>query len=95
MASIPLWTHPLRQGNKKHAPPLRRQAGFGVGRVGKQGGNAMKYLLLLVPCVLALLTPLYNSVDPVMFGLPFFYFYLLALVPISSLFVYLAWKVER
>lgn len=55
----------------------------------------MKYLLLLVPCVLALLTPLYNRVDPVLFGLPFFYFYLLALVPISSLFVYLAWKVER
>jgi hypothetical protein len=59
------------------------------------GGNAMKYILLLVPCVLALLTPLYNSIDPVLFGLPFFYWYLLALVPISSLFVYLAWKVER
>ncbi len=59
------------------------------------GGNAMKYILLLVPCVLALLTPIYNSIDPVLFGLPFFYFYLLALVPISSLFVYLAWKVER
>jgi hypothetical protein len=62
---------------------------------GSFGGNAMKYLLLLVPCVLALLTPVYNRVDPVLFGLPFFYFYLLALVPISSLFVYLAWKVER
>jgi hypothetical protein len=67
----------------------------GLAASGGFGGNAMKYLLLLVPCVLALLTPLYNRVDPVLFGLPFFYFYLLALVPISSLFVYLAWKVER
>jgi Protein of unknown function (DUF3311) len=57
-------------------------------------GDAMKYVLLLVPCVLALLTPLYNRIDPVLFGLPFFYWYLLLLVPVSSLFVYLAWKVE-
>ena len=59
------------------------------------GGNAMKYILLLVPCVLAVLTPLYNSVEPVLFGIPFFYCYLLLLVPISSLFIYLASKVER
>jgi hypothetical protein len=77
----------LRRFADKRDSALAASGGF--------GGNAMKYLLLLVPCVLALLTPLYNRVDPVLFGLPFFYFYLLALVPISSLFVYLAWKVER
>ena len=54
----------------------------------------MKYIFLLVPCVLAVLTPLYNRIDPVVFGVPFFYWYLLLLVPVSSLFVYLAWKVE-
>ena len=54
----------------------------------------MKYIFLLVPCVLAVLTPVYNRIDPMLFDLPFFYWYLLVLVPVSSLFVYLAWKVE-
>jgi hypothetical protein len=65
------------------------------GQPDQSLGGTMKYILLLVPCVLAVLTPLYNSIDPVLFGLPFFYWYLLALVPISSIFIYLAWKVER
>ena len=58
------------------------------------GGMPMKYILLLVPCVLALLTQLYNRIDPALFGVPFFYWYLMLLVPVSSLFIYLAWKVE-
>jgi hypothetical protein len=41
---------------------------------------------------LAVLTPLYNNVDPVLFGFPMFYWFLLGLIPISSLFIWLAWK---
>jgi hypothetical protein len=52
----------------------------------------MRYALLLTPCVLALLTPLYNHVEPTAFGFPLFYWYILALIPLSSLFIYLAWK---
>ena len=33
----------------------------------------MKYVLLLLPCALALVTPFYNSIDPRLAGFPFFY----------------------
>ncbi len=45
----------------------------------------MKYLALLLPCVLALCAPLYNRIDPQLFGMPFFYWAQLALIPISAL----------
>ena len=50
----------------------------------------MKYLLLLIPCVLAVLQPWYNFMEPQAFGLPFFYWFNLLLIPLSSLFIYLA-----
>jgi hypothetical protein len=50
----------------------------------------MKYLLLLAPCVLAVCAPLYNGIDPRLFGFPFFYWFLLLLVPVSALFIYAA-----
>lgn len=33
------------------------------------------YLLLVPPAVAPLLTPLYNRIEPTLFGLPFFYWY--------------------
>ncbi len=54
----------------------------------------MKYLLLLIPCVLSLCTPLYNSIDPRFAGFPLFYWYLLLLVPVSALFILAAHKGE-
>ena len=36
------------------------------------------YLLLVVPTVAPLLTPLYNQLTPVLWGIPFFYWYQLA-----------------
>jgi hypothetical protein len=39
--------------------------------------------LLSVPLVLALLTPLYNRIEPRLFGVPFFYWYQLALVAVD------------
>ncbi len=33
----------------------------------------MKYVLLAFPCLLALWAPLYNSVEPQVLGLPYFY----------------------
>ncbi len=55
----------------------------------------MKYLFLLVPCVLALWTPSYNSIEPKLFNFPFFYWYQLALIPISIVFIYLAYRGEE
>jgi len=54
----------------------------------------MKYILLLIPCVLTLATPFYNSVEPQLLGFPFFYWFNLLLVPVSALFIYAASKVE-
>jgi len=89
-----LWTRPSTEEIRHGRGALQKsRIRFGHGRA-LPGGDAMKYIFLLVPCVLAVLTPLYNRIDPVLFDLPFFYWYLLVLVPVSSLFVYLAWKVE-
>lgn len=42
------------------------------------------YLLLLAPFIGTLWPPLYNRVDPALFGLPFFYWYQLLWVVITS-----------
>jgi hypothetical protein len=62
--------------------------------VNGRTGAMMKYVLLLLPCALALVTPFYNSIDPRLAGFPFFYWYLLLLVPISALFILAAYKGE-
>jgi hypothetical protein len=54
----------------------------------------MKYLLLILPCIAAIAAPFYNSVEPRLFGFPFFYWFLLLLVPVSALFIYAAYKGE-
>jgi hypothetical protein len=59
------------------------------------GGNAMKYLLLLIPCVVALWVPLFNSVGPELFGIPFFYWFQLLLVPVSALAIFAADRVGK
>jgi Protein of unknown function (DUF3311) len=50
----------------------------------------MKYLLLAAPCIVAVLTPLYNGVDPTLFGIPFFYWLQLLLIPVSALTIWAA-----
>ncbi len=55
----------------------------------------MRYLLLLVPCVLALCVPLYNFVSPELFGIPFFYWLQLLLVPLSALAIYAADRMRK
>jgi len=59
-----------------------------------RGGN-VKLILLLVPCLLALWVPLYNSLPPALFGIPFFYWFQLVLVPISALAILAADRVGK
>ena len=54
----------------------------------------MKYILLLIPCLLCLAVPLYNSVEPTLAGIPFFYWFLLAMIPVSSIFIWIASRIE-
>jgi len=55
----------------------------------------MKYLLLLAPCVLAVLTPLYNGLSPDLFGVPLFYWLQLTLIPLSALMIWAADRLGR
>jgi hypothetical protein len=55
----------------------------------------MKLALLLTPCLLALWTPLYNSTEPYLLGIPFFYWFLLLLVPISALTILAADRIRN
>jgi hypothetical protein len=50
----------------------------------------MKSLLLAAPCILAVLTPLYNHFDPALFGIPLFYWFQLLLIPVSALAIWAA-----
>ena len=56
------------------------------------------YLLFVLPVALALAPPLYNRIEPALFGIPFFYWAQLALVPLSIVVVtvvHLATKAGR
>ena len=51
--------------------------------------------LLLVAVVVPLLVPLYNRVEPTLFGWPFFYWVQLAFVPLGVLATFLAYRATR
>ncbi len=55
----------------------------------------MKLLLLLVPCVVALWVPVYNTEAPVLFGMPFFHWFQLLLIPLSALGIFAADRIGR
>ena len=41
------------------------------------------YVLLVVPMVGTLIPPIYNTKDPTLIGIPFFYWYLMLWVPVT------------
>ena len=51
--------------------------------------------LLLVPVVLVLWPPLFNTVTPRLFGIPFFYWYQLAVVPVGVACTVLVYRMTR
>jgi hypothetical protein len=63
-------------------------------RQARKGGK-MKLLLLFVPCAIALWVPLYNSTAPALFGIPFFYWFQLILIPASALTIYAADRIGK
>jgi Protein of unknown function (DUF3311) len=52
-------------------------------------------LLLLVPFIALLWVPFYNSIDPVLLGFPFFYWYQFLWIPITSLLIYIVYLKTR
>jgi len=50
------------------------------------------WILVLLPFIGLLWVPFYNFQEPALFGFPFFYWYQLAWVPISSLLIWLVYR---
>ena len=50
------------------------------------------WLLLLLPYVGLLWVPFYNMKQPELFGFPFFYWYQLAWVPLTSFLIWLVYR---
>lgn len=52
--------------------------------------------LLLTPAVvIPLLVPLYDSVDPTLFGFPFFFWFQLALIPVAVALTVIAYYLAK
>jgi uncharacterized membrane protein YhdT len=52
-------------------------------RVGREGNKGW-YALLLLQFVLALCVPFYNKIEPALGGMPFFYWFQLAMILVSA-----------
>jgi hypothetical protein len=52
-------------------------------------------LLLLLPFIGLLAVPLFNQESPELFGFPFFYWYMFAWVPLTSLLIWIVYRNER
>jgi hypothetical protein len=53
------------------------------------------YLLLIVPMVGTLIPSIYNSKDPTLIGIPFFYWYLLLWVPVTVVCMLIIYRATR
>ncbi len=67
----------------------------GAAPGGRRGRYGLGRLLLLLPVMGLLWVPFYDRPGPALFGFPFFYWYQLAWVPLTSLLISLAWRLDR
>jgi hypothetical protein len=51
-------------------------------------------ILLLPVFIITLAVPFFDRTGPVLFGFPFFYWYQMAAVPVSSLLIYIVFRAE-
>lgn len=54
----------------------------------------MAIIIFLVIFVINLAVPFYNRTGPALFGFPFFYWYQMVAVPVSSLLIYVVFRAE-
>ncbi|HEX7645006.1 MAG TPA: DUF3311 domain-containing protein [Burkholderiaceae bacterium] len=52
-------------------------------------------ILLLIPFLALLWVPFYNSVEPTLYGFPFFYWYQFLWVPITSIIIFIVYKADK
>jgi hypothetical protein len=58
-------------------------------------GSRLARLLLIVPFVAVLWVPFYNSREPVLAGVPFFYWYQMLWIVLGALLLYPAYRAEK
>ncbi len=74
----------VKSGRRRAEDALRRPALFAY----------WPRLLFLLPVALVLWVPSYNRVEPALGGVPFFYWYQLALILVGSALVYIVYRLE-
>lgn len=57
-------------------------------------GTAVIRILFLVVFIISLWVPVFNRVGPTLFGFPFFYWYQMLVVLISSALIWIVYKLE-
>jgi len=55
----------------------------------------MRYIMLLIPCIAALAVPVYNTTETRLFGIPYFYWFQLGMIPVSALFILAVYLSDR
>ena len=73
---------------------LRGRARMSAPRPSPAGGRAW-YLLFLVQFAVALYPPLYNKIEPTLWGIPFFYWFQLAWVLVSAVLTAIVYFVRE
>ncbi len=53
----------------------------------RNGAKRRWYWLLLIPYVVMLWVPSFNSIEPSLYGIPFFYWYQFVWIAITALFI--------
>jgi hypothetical protein len=75
------------------ARPSKRSANMSDNSTNPRGGSNPWNLVLAVPFVALLWVPFYNSIEPTLWGVPFFYWYQFLWVFITS--VVILWVYRR
>ena len=52
-------------------------------------------LLLLIPFIAVLWVPFYNRTEPMIWSIPFFYWYQLAWIPLCAVLIYCVYRSEK
>jgi hypothetical protein len=65
------------------------------GRKPEHRAHYWARLLLLLPFIAVMWVPFYNSVDPMLYGVPFFYWYQLLWIIIGALLILIVYRVEH
>ena len=65
------------------------------GRTPEHRPHHWTRLLLLIPFIAVLWVPFYNSVDPMLFGVPFFYWYQLLWILLGALLIIIVYRAEH